>query len=175
MTVALWSNIRVLVADRRAVALIEFALILPALLLLLAIVIDFGQAYHARIVMLRAVTAGALDAFERGGAVTSANATDFRASIETTVRQAAGDAPLTVTILVNNLAGSSNADTYYCTTGYPVLWAGTGTTSSGCPDHTMSAKFVTIQISAVSTPLFPFGSIGASMFPLSETVRVRTK
>jgi len=175
MTMRIRSAARTLCADKRAVALIEFALALPPLLILLAIVIDLGRAYHARLVLLRALTAGALYAFEQGSTVTSATATDLRASITTIVQQSADDASLTVTIRLNGQAGSANADGYYCTTGYPVNWTTTGTKSVSCPDHTMSAKFVAIHVSGVFTPLFPFGSIAGSMFPLTETVLVRTK
>lgn len=164
-----------LAADRRGVALIEFALVLPPLLLLVALIVDIGFAYNARLNTLRGVSAGAMYAFENGGDVDAGSADAFRQTIATIVQQGAGATAPTVTVLVNNVAGPGAADGYYCSSGIPTQWRSTGMTRSACGDGTMSAKFVTIRTTGTPVAIIPVAAIGARLFPLTETVVVRAK
>jgi Flp pilus assembly protein TadG len=161
--------------DERGLALLEFALLLPLLLLLLAIVIDLCFCYNARLNTLRGITAGALYAFEKGGTVTSANAEQLRTTIADIVRQGAGSTPPTVTVLVNNVAGASAADSFYCTSGSPTQWRASGPTSTACGDQTMSAKFITIRTAGTYQSRVPIISLGAQIFPLSDIIVVRAR
>lgn len=162
-------------ADRRGLALLEFALVLPVLLVLIAIVIDLGFCYNARLNALRGITAGALYAFENGGSVTPATAPQLRTTVAAIVTQAAGNQPPEVTVMVNNVAGANAAGDYYCTSGKPTVWRSVGPTRVGCDDDTMAAKFVTIRATRTQTALIPFATLGAHLFPLTETIVVRTK
>ena len=159
----------------RGAALIEFALVLPPLLLILAIVIDLGLAYNLQLNALRGVAAGSVYAFENGGGVTSGNAADLRGRIAAVVQESAGSTRLTVTVLINNVAGSGAADAYYCTSGYPIQWTSTGASQATCADQTRSAKFVTIRTSATPNAVVPVASFGATLFPVNEAITVRLK
>jgi len=162
-------------SDRRGLALLEFALVLPLLLVLTAIVVDLGFCYNARLNTLRGVTAGALYAFENGGGVTVATAPQLRAAISAIVVDASGSRVPTVTVMVNNVAGSSAADDFYCTSGRPTTWRSVGPSPIPCSDGTMAAKFVTIRTTGTQPSLIPFAALGPRLFPLTETVVVRTR
>lgn len=164
-----------LAGDRRGLALLEFALVLPPLLLLVALIADLGFAYHSRLDTLRGVTAGAMYAFEHGGDVTAANAEAFRRTIADIVTQGAGTTAPTVTVMVNTVAGSSTADLFYCTSGTPTQYRSTGSTSAACGDNTMSAKFVTIRAQGQARVTIPFLSIGSRLFPTTDSIVVRAK
>ncbi len=164
-----------LLPDRRGVALIEFALLLPLLLVLTAIVVDLGFCYNARLNTLRGVTAGALYAFENGGTVTAATAPQLRTAIAGIVTDGAGSAMPTVAILINNDAGTATAGDYYCPAGQPVVWRSVGSASIACGDGTMAAKYVTIRTSGDYPSLIPFAGLGRRLFPLTETIVVRAK
>ena len=82
--------------DRGATA-VEFALLLPVLLLLLFGIIDFGRALNAQITLTQAVREGArLASFGQGNAATmsQANAT----VVSRTQAAATGLSPVTVTV-----------------------------------------------------------------------------
>ena len=166
---------RALSRDSRGAALIVFALLLPPLLVLLALLIDLGFCFNARLNTLRGVTAGAMFAFQNGGAVTAGTATDLRNTIVSIVQDGAGSTAPTATVLINNAAGTQNADNFYCTAGYPVQWTSTGSTSGSCADGTTSAKFVTITTSGTAALPIPLASFAGQIFPMTETIVVRAK
>lgn len=166
---------RLLAADRRGLAVIEFALILPPLVLLVALIVDIGLCYNARLNTLRGAAAGAMYAFENGGDVTAATADAFRGTISNIVQQGAGSTSPAVTVLVNNVAGPGAADQFYCTSGKPTQWRSTGAASMACGDDTMSAKFVTIRTARTPVAIIPVVAFGARIFPQTATIVVRTK
>lgn len=91
------------------------------------------------------------------------------------VQDGAGSTAPTATVLINNAAGTQNADNFYCTSVYPVQWTSTGSTSASCADGTTSAKFVTITTSGTAALPIPLASFAGQIFPMTETIVVRAK
>jgi Flp pilus assembly protein TadG len=110
---------------------IEFALLLPAVLILLGGLIEFGSAMYASTSLESAARAGAHYAFEKGLDKTG---------IEAAVKNASTFPPAKLTVassMTCECAGVSVACTSECTGGY------------------VPYKFVTVNVSAINDPWFP--------------------
>lgn len=159
----------------RGTAALEFGLLAPVLIVVLAGVVDLGNAMLTRIRLESAIAAGATYALlpanialvnSTSGAVLAANI----ATIVTNTNQ--GRAP-DATVVVNNgpsvtVTGgtqtpggtASYANLFYCPTGSPPSWTWGNAVSAGatCSSGGSAGQFLTITASYSYTPLFPLYS-----------------
>jgi len=141
------------------IAAVEFAILVPVMLILLMGGTDLGQMLYAYYRLDQAVAAGAEYAALNATSVNSTSGAALASSIATVVESANGTAWANDTIVVNNgptvtmtggAAGSSgtasNADSYYCLTGSPGSWSwGTAhSTQVSCGATGTAGKFVTV-------------------------------
>jgi Flp pilus assembly protein TadG len=167
-----------LVAARRCVAAVEFALLAPTFVLMFAAVVDLGNALWTWCRLEEAVAAGTDFALVNGGVnsnyVNSTNGQDLASDIAGIVANSAKVGsyltPADVTVVVNNgptttvtngvPANSGTpayADSYYCPTGSPPSWSwgsAYGTAGTACTGGGTSGKFVTVTASYNFTPFF---------------------
>ena len=154
--------------DRRGVAAIEFAVVVPILALIMVAMVDFGLVLFVRFGLNQNVSAsanyaivGATSASSTGGATLASN---LVAIVPTNVN---------MTVVVNNgptvtrTSGSSvasgtasNADSCYCPTvsGTTVTWGSAVACGGSCGSNLLAGKFVSIRGSVSHSPLF--GSYG---------------
>jgi Flp pilus assembly protein TadG len=135
---------------RRAVAAVEFALLAPILMMILAGAADFGFREWSRSCLANAVAQGAYYAFLTGPTVST-----------TTVNSLVTNASSLAGVSVNTIA----AVACYCPTGTPaVLGSAVTPCTKACPaDGTLPAgilpgKYIVITASYRQTPLIPFAS-----------------
>ncbi|MGE0668961.1 MAG: TadE/TadG family type IV pilus assembly protein [Sphingomonadales bacterium] len=150
--------------DRRGVAAIEFAFVVPILALIMVAMIDFGLVLYVRFTLNENVSASANYAIVGASSVTStggaALATNLVAIIPTAVNVTAtvNNGPtVTRTNGTSSSSGTaSNADSCYCPTvsGSTVTWGSAVTCKSACGSGGLAGKFVSINASTSHTPLF---------------------
>ena len=94
-----------LAAARRSIAAVEFALLAPVFIIVLAGTVDLGFAIYTWSRLQGALAAGANYALMNPGAVNHTSAATLAQKLSTLVANSntnAGDAPATVTVTVNN-------------------------------------------------------------------------
>jgi Flp pilus assembly protein TadG len=161
---------RTWIKDRRGVAAIEFAIVAPVLLMMLAGTADFGLIRTGKSQMANGVAQGIEYALLQGPSVTAANVISM-------VQAGATRAGLanTVTVVVTGPA-------CYCVTGFPAALvtpstalSGTYTCTNTCTAPSVApAPFMTVTASYVYQPLLPFYSKLATP-TIAETIMVRLK
>jgi Flp pilus assembly protein TadG len=150
------------------VAAVEFAFLVPVLLVLFSGIIDISQMLYAYYRLDQAVAAGAQYAVLNAANVTSTTGASLATSIATVVENANGTAWTNDTVVVNDgptvtvtngtaasSGTASNADEYYCVTGSPLNWTwGTAyTTQTNCSGGDTAGKYVTVTASYNYVPL----------------------
>ncbi|TPJ17221.1 TadE/TadG family type IV pilus assembly protein [Mesorhizobium sp. B2-7-2] len=150
---------------------VEFALISPVLILILAGLVDIGASLKAKFDLSSAISAGSNYALLGADKVNSAGGGTLAGNILAVVANGLGNAGGSVQVVVNNGAtvnyntsngtatqtGTvSNADLCYCPTGSAasVTWGSAVTCGSTCPAGGIGGKFVTISASRFFSPLF---------------------
>jgi len=171
------------------VAAVEFAFLVPILLILFTGVVDISQMLYAYYRLDQAVAAGAQYAVLNAANVTSTSGAALATSIATVVENANGTAWANDAVVVNNgptvtvTSGTatsggtaSNADEYYCVTGTPPSWTwGTGYTSqSSCTGGDTAGKYVTVTASYNYVPIVAIGGIFTNR-TLSQGAAVRVQ
>lgn len=184
--------LRRLVAATEATAAVEFAIILPILMLLLAGITDLGGALLVRFRLDAAAAAAANYAMVKAGSVTSAAGGALAGSIAALARTDAGISAADVTVVVNNgptatatgtgsivvtnATGSAAlpADLCYCPGASPFSWGGSATCGSACPAGGMAGKFVAITLSRPYAALFSsYGFISGDAIVATAIVQTR--
>jgi Flp pilus assembly protein TadG len=156
------------VCDRAGIATVEFAIIVPILLLILVAMADFGLVLYARFGLNENVSASANYAIVKASDVSSSGGAGLATSLASVV-----PSTVDVTVVVNNgpsvtrtsgvsssSGTASNADSCYCPTvsGSTVTWGSAMTCKSACSGSGLAGKFVSINASVAYSPLF--GSYG---------------
>lgn len=156
-------------ANLRAIAAVEFALVVPVLLVVLVAIIDLGGVLSLRLQLETAVTAAMNYALVSNANVSSTNgaalasnlAQILAANVNTTLTAGSvivNDGPsVTITNGTTATGGTaSNADLYYCPTGTanPWSWGSSVAANTTCSLGGTSGKFVTVSASAKYTPVF---------------------
>lgn len=142
---------------RRGVAAVEFALVVPLVLMLFGGATDIGLAVWTRGILSNAVSAGAYYAFLTGPSV----------------------APSAITTLVENAsplsgvsASATEPDTY-CASGSPATLTATPQ-SDTCSDGTKPGTYTMISASYAMIPMLPaFTGLGPTQLQESVTVRLQ--
>ena len=189
-----------LAAARRSIAAVEFALLAPVFIIVLAGTVDLGFAIYTWSRLQGALAAGANYALMNPSAVNHTSAATLAQNLSTLVANSntnTGNAPATVTVTVNNgpwntatpvpsnpgysltyaTGGTAtNADNYYCLSGSPTSWTWGSSVAYGsaCADASLAGQFVTIVASYDFTPFFPkYGFIRGNT--ITGGVAVQTK
>lgn len=139
--------------DQRGVSEVEFALIAPILLLLLAAIVDFGSVIYEKMRIENAANAAMTYAMINGQAFDEAERQGLAANLARLIgseSQLGGGAQ--VLIDVNN----GQADACFCPrlSGGGVQWTASASCNVACPDGGSSGKFVYFHVSQPYRPLF---------------------
>jgi Flp pilus assembly protein TadG len=170
-------------------AAVEFAFLVPILLVLFSGIVDISQMLYAYYQLDQAVAAGAQYAVLNAANVTSTNGASLATSIATVVENANGTAWTNDTVVVNNgptvtvtsgtpasSGTASNADKYYCVTGSQMNWTwGTGYASqTACSGGDTAGKYVTVTASYNYVPLVGIYQVFTSS-TLNQSAAVRVQ
>lgn len=162
---------RFLFRETTGVSAVEFALVTPIFLLILAGTVDIGGLLKAKFELSSAVSAGSNYALLNGDKVSSAGGDALARSIMAVAASGVGGNGGNVQIVVNNGitisfdastsqatqgGTASNADLCYCPTrsGTTLTWGAAKTCGSACTGGGRAGKFVTLSASKPYTPLF---------------------
>ncbi|MBN9218427.1 MAG: pilus assembly protein [Mesorhizobium sp.] len=160
--------------ETSGVSAVEFALVSPVLLLILAGTVDIGGLLKARFELSTAVSAGSNYALLNGDKVNSSGGSALAGNITTVVASGLGSNGGGVQVVINNGAAvtydaststatqtgtAANADLCYCVASSgAVAWSTPVACGSVCSSGTIAGKFVTITASKPYTPIF--GGLG---------------
>jgi Flp pilus assembly protein TadG len=154
---------------RHGTAALEFALIAPMLLILLAGIIDFGRVYRDEIALASVVASASQYALINASSINSTNAASLAATLSGIVANSNGAAWANATVTVNDGATSAisngaatasgtaaNANSCWCPTGAVATWSwgSTATCGSACGGGTLAGKFVTISGTRAFSAIF---------------------
>jgi Flp pilus assembly protein TadG len=168
---AVWQMLYQLFKRRGAVAALEFALLAPTLVALLAFTVNFGLYLYAGLQLSNAISAGAAYAITNGQLVLANSAgcasatpacltvSSFRTNISTLVQNAVSPSVASPTVYYNS-SSSSATDTdgifnsCYCPDSTVAVASQTAVTcGTACSDGTQPGSFVVIQATSTYTPL----------------------
>jgi Flp pilus assembly protein TadG len=166
---------RFLSHETTGVSAVEFALISPILLLILAGTVDIGGSLKAKFELSTAVSAGSNYALLNGANVSSTGGSALANNIVAVTASGLGGNSGNVQVVINNGASTSlnastsvttqtgtaaNADQCYCPTNSSgsLTWGSPVTCGSICSGGGIAGKFVTISASKPYSPLF--GGLG---------------
>ena len=172
------------------IAAVEFAFLVPVLLILLMGAADLGQMLYAYYRLDQAVAAGAQYALLNSSKVNSTNGATLAGSIANVVANANGTAWANDTIVVNNgpsatiTSGTTstggtaaNANNCYCPSGSPPswTWGSSKTCSSSCDGgNGQAGKFVTVTSSVAYHPILKVYTFITDS-TLTQSAAVRTQ
>ena len=174
--------------DRRGATAVEFALISPVLILLIAGAVDLGGELYTKFQLDCAVNAGIGYAMANAGSVSSSGGAGLASTMAALVANAQGTSSANSAITVNNgptaSAGASSgsggtasaADSCYCPSGTApaVTWGAATTCGGACSSGGYAGKFVLVQASASYAPIFTgYGFVKAGQITSSSIVRVQ--
>ncbi|MCD2174557.1 TadE/TadG family type IV pilus assembly protein [Rhizobium sp. C4] len=163
-----------LARHRAGSAAVEFAIVFPLMLVILAATVDLGFAYYQKSRVGSAISAAAYYAVRNGNTLTSANADLMRVTLESIIRSTLGmSTNITVSILINNSTNALDASSYFCVTGYPPTYSSTGLTPASCSANLTSGKFVTIRVTEQLQPLILSPGFLSGVYGLNRTVVAR--
>jgi len=172
--------------DETGSAVVEFALIAPALVLLLIGAVDFGSAIYDLLTVNGAVSAAADYAILNASSVNSTQGQSLAQSLGQILSSAGANAVVTVNDGptatasggVVTLGGSSSpANLCYCPTpasGGGVTWGSSTTCGSTCSGGGIAGKFVAISASVQFTSIFGSkGLIPSQTFTTSSVAQAQ--
>lgn len=166
---------RFLSHETTGVSAVEFALISPILLLILAGTVDIGGSLKAKFELSTAVSAGSnyvllngANVSSSGGtalannivAITSSGLTGNAGNVQVVINNGASTSLNASTSVTTQTGTASNADQCYCPTNASgtFTWGSPKTCGSICGGGGIAGKFVTITASKPYSPLF--GGLG---------------
>ena len=169
------SFLRFLSRETTGVSAVEFALVSPILLLILAGTVDIGGSLKAKFELSTAVSAGSNYALLNGANVSSAGGSALANNIVAVTASGLGSNGGNVQVVINNGSSTSlnastsvttqtgtvsNADQCYCpiNSSGSITWGSPMTCGSICSGGGIAGKFVTISASKPYSPLF--GGLG---------------
>ncbi len=169
LSAALSIHARRSIADRRGASAVEFALLAPIFLLLLAAAVDFGGVLYIKFGLENAVSAAANYALQNASSVNATSGSSLATSLAAIVQSERAANWANGSIVVNNgptaaISGgkvtssgtAANANSCYCPTGSgaSVTWGATASCGSTCAAGGLAGKFVTIVATRTYTPMF---------------------
>lgn len=176
-----------LTRDEDGVSSVEFALIGPVLLLILAGVVDFGGALKAKFDLNSSLAAASNFAMMNGDSVTSDGGADLASKIAAIARGGLSGGAGSVEVNVNDgpkltyadgttatSTTAGRADRCYCPTrsGETITFGTAATCGSACGSGAHAGKFVVIRASKPYNPLFGgFGIVEAGNIRVMSVVQ----
>lgn len=174
--------------EKAGVSAVEFALVSPVLLLILAGTVDIGGSLKAKFELSSAVSAGSNYALLNGDKVTSSGGSALANNIMTVVASGLSGNGGGVQVVINNgtsvaydantstatqTGPAANADLCYCTgSSGAVAWGTPVTCGNVCSTGTIAGKFVAITASKPYAPLFGgFGVVKNGNVTVQSTVQ----
>ena len=151
------------------IAALEFALLTPIFMIILAGVVDLGGVVSTRFRLDTAVAAGSNYVLVNATKVSSTTGATLATSLASIVTTSETSTTANGTVVINNgptvtvSAGVStssgtaaNADLCYCPTGSPtsLTWGSSVTCGSACTGGGLAGKFVLITANYTYTPVF---------------------
>ncbi|TPN01369.1 TadE/TadG family type IV pilus assembly protein [Mesorhizobium sp. B2-1-3A] len=156
--------------QKAGVSAVEFALVTPVLLVILAGTVDIGGSLKAKFELSSAVSAGSNYALLNGDKVNSSGGSALAGNIATVVTSGLSGNAGNIQVVVNNgptiaydastskatqSGTAANADLCYCPgNSGTVAWSTPVACASICSAGGIAGKFVTIAASKPYTPLF---------------------
>lgn len=151
-------------------AAVEFAMLSPVFLLLVAATVDIGGALYTKFRVDAAVSAGANYALVQNANVSSTGAPDLSTKIANLLSSSSATANTSGAVVINNgttatlnasgaasTSGSAAAaDSCYCPTGSgaSLVWGDAVTCGGACSNGSIAGKFVSIVARQNYTPFF---------------------
>lgn len=155
--------------DRQGNAAIEFAILSPIFLLIMAASCDMGALIYARFQLEAAVSNSASYTIAHSDQIDGINDSALAKNLALLIagQYTSGDASASITIndgIQANFAGptikidgtSSSTGACYCPTGAATsfIWGSQQTCSSPCPDRANAGKYVVITAKQAYSPMF---------------------
>jgi len=181
--------LRIAARDRRGVAAVEFVVLAPIFLLIMAGLVDFGGVLYTKFGLGAAVSAASNYAAIQIANVNSTGGSTLAASLATVAANAQGTAWANAAVTVNagpsaaSTAGvvtasgtASAADACYCPTGTAaaLTWGSAVACAAVCPAGGYAGKFVLIKASKTYSPFFSsYGLVTAGTLSTSSIVQVQ--
>ena len=164
------SLIRLLRHEERGVAALEFALVVPFLVLVLIGVIDLSFLIHNRMQLSQTLTAAAQYAFHQGQ---SESGNTLSVDVKNFVTNTS---PMTISSLSVSYNGGNSADSCYCVNGAAAVYTGPLLCGAACTDGSGATAGKFLSIAATISPT-PFFALDRYFFPslLGSSVTVRLK
>jgi Flp pilus assembly protein TadG len=136
---------------RDGVGAVEFALILPVLVVLLLAGADLGLAVNEKMRLTSAARAGAQSAYQKSGDT---------GGVTLAARQAAGSSADGLAVVAQSFCACASGAAAAC--------------SETCPDGTGTRSYVSVSVSRVWSPVLAYPGLGQGLtLSGSMTVRVR--
>ncbi|QKD04485.1 TadE/TadG family type IV pilus assembly protein [Mesorhizobium loti] len=174
--------------QKAGVSAVEFALVSPVLLVILAGTVDIGGSLKAKFELSSAVSAGSNYALLNGDKVNSSGGSALAGNIATIVTSGLSSNGGNIQVLVNNgptfaynattstatqTGTAANADLCYCPgNSGAVAWSSPVACGSICSAGGLAGKFVTISASKPYTPLFGgFGIVSNGNITVQSVVQ----
>jgi Flp pilus assembly protein TadG len=186
---ALHATGRALCRDRRGAAAVEFVILAPIFLLIMAGLVDFGGVLYTKFGLGASVSAATNYAAVNVSGVNSTSGAALATSLATVAANAQGTAWANATVTVNagpsatstggaiTTSGTATAaDACYCPTGTAnaLTWGSAQTCSAACPASGYAGKFVVVQASKTYSPFFSsYGLVHAGVLSTTSIVQVQ--
>jgi len=153
-----WRPLR---ADRRGIAALEFALVVPVILAMFGGFAQIGLEVWARGALADAVSQGAYYASITYAAAQPVQTTAIQSVVQTSST-------------LSGVSAKATPATYYCATGSPATWTQVASATSTCSDGTTPGTYTIITASYAMTSILPaFTGLGAATINESVTVRLQ--
>ncbi|AVA24573.1 TadE/TadG family type IV pilus assembly protein [Rhizobium sp. LEGMi198b] len=183
------AGLRHFLRDISGNAAVEFALIAPVFILILAGSLDLGMLIFSRFQLEATVSDSASYAMVNADLVDGKDGSDLATKIATMIASeyAAGDTQASVNVnngAVANYNGAkivisgnvSQADACYCPSGSAssLDWGSQQSCGSSCPDGGRAGRFVSVMVKQAYTPLFSgYGLVKGDFIDASAIVRTQ--
>jgi Flp pilus assembly protein TadG len=160
--------------ERRGLAMIEFAVTLPVIVVLLLPMVDIGMGFYAKTQVMTAAEAGAQYAFVHGWNGTNATT---QTAIVTAVTSSTGLSGIQATPAPTLKCGCVDGTTITLSTPaspYSSSSCAAQTTCSGANNPQKPGAFVTVAAQKAYSPLFSYGIFGGAVtLTASSTIRIQ--
>ncbi len=158
-------------ADNRAVALIEFAVVMPILVFLLLPLVDLGMGFYAKTQVMTAAQAGAQYAFVHGW---SGNSSTSQTSILSAVSSATSLSGITPSPAPVLACGCADGTTITYSSPGGSFSPNSCSAMTACASSQKPGAYVTISTQVTYSPLFTYLIFsGSTTLSATSTVRIQ--
>jgi len=159
------------VGDRRAVAMIEYAVVMPLLVLLLLPLVDLGLGFYVKTQLMTAAQAGTQYAFVNGWSGTS---TTTQTAITTEVSSATGLGSVSATPAPALACGCADGTTITYSSPSGAFSPSSCSTQPACASGQKPGAYVTVNTQVTYRPIFTYLIFsGSTTLTATSTVRIQ--